>query len=503
MAAGWNVVAHRVVVTGASGFIGRHLVEALAGEAEVFALARGSPASRGVSLPAGVRWITADVASADDMRRAAARVLDTGGAALFLHLAGHYDFTGERHPEYQRTNVEGTRNALEVARTIGVRDFVFASSVAACAFPRPGEALSERSPADGDTPYAESKRAGERLVAGQRGAFNAWIVRFAAVFSDWCEYEPLHHFIETWLARPPRGRVLAGHGLSAIPYLHVRDAVDFVRALLARRDQLDPGLVLLASTDGATTHREIFDAATTAHFGAHVRPILVPRPLCRAGLWAVDAASRGVGASPFERPWMGRFIDQGLVVDASVTRERLGWQPRPRLHLVRRMPFLVQNRKSFGPEWQRRNHSLRRTGRRHDNLRIHPLLEQQAAGLARALADYVHEPGRGDRFRQLRRADPERLLATSSLLTRALADAVRAGEKDLFLNACRAVARHWRADGLPFEELTDLLDALNDLCVLALVRHEAGAAWALALQDHVTMTVQFAVDALLDLADEG
>jgi hypothetical protein len=341
------------------------------------------------------------------------------------------------------------------------------------------------------------------LVAAHRDGCRGWIVRFGALFSDWCEYEPLYRFLEIWLSNHPRRRVLAGHGLSAVPYLHVRDAVTFLETLLGRLDELDPRPVLVASTDGATTHREIFEAATAAHFGEHVRPILVPRPLCRAGLWALDAVGRGLGATPFERPWMGRFIDLSLTVDARLTRERLGWSPRARLGLVRRMPFLVQNRKSLGAEWQRRNHAALRAVRRHDNLRVYPLLQRRAAEVAEALTEYVLDPARGGRFPALQGLDHDRHLATNALLLSALVDAVHCGEKSLFLNASREVAERWRAEGVPLDELTALLDVLNDLCVLSLVGHDASASWALALFDHVTMTVQVAVDGILDIAEEG
>jgi hypothetical protein len=285
--------------------------------------------------------------------------------------------------------------------------------------------------------------------------------------------------------------------------MHVRDAVAFMRALLERRAALAPAEVLLASTDGATTHRDIFEAATTAHFGARVRPILVPRPLCRAGLRVLDAVGRGIGAPAFERPWMGRFIDLELRVDARLTRERLGWSPRARLGLVRRMPFLVQNRKSLAVEWQRRNHAALRAVRRHDNLRVHPLLERRVPEVAEALADYVLDPSRGERFAGLRALDRGRHLATNTLLLNALVDAVHSGESRLFLGACREMAERRRAEGVSFEELTALLDVLGDLCVLALVAHDASPSWALALYDHVTMTVQVAADAVLDMADEG
>jgi hypothetical protein len=217
----------------------------------------------------------------------------------------------------------------------------------------------------------------------------------------------------------------------------------------------------------------------------------------------IDAVGRGLGAPAFERPWMGRFIDLELTVDARRTRERLGWSPRARLGLVRRMPFLVQNRKSLAVEWQRRNNAALRAVRRHDNRWVHPVLERRVPEVAEALTDYVLDPARGERFAGLRALDRDHHLATNTLLVSALADAVHSGERGLFLDACREVADRRRGEGVSLGELTALLDVLNDLCVLALVGHDASAAWALALYDHVTMTVQFAVDAVLDMADDS
>ena len=145
-----------MIVTGATGFVGSHLVEALRHDYAICALSRGSPTLRGVTLPAGARWFPVDIAVAEDLDEVFAAI---GSAEIVVHLAGHYDFTGERDPEYERTNVVGMRKTLEAARRIGVRDFVFASSVAACGFPAEGQALTEASLPDGDTPYAESKRA--------------------------------------------------------------------------------------------------------------------------------------------------------------------------------------------------------------------------------------------------------------------------------------------------------------------------------------------------------
>lgn len=488
-----------MVVTGATGFIGRHLLEAFHREYDIWTLSRGSPGLRGVTLPASVRWLPVDVARVEQVHEAVAAIGRAGRPQILVHLAGHYDFTGRRDPEYLRTNVQGTRNVLEAAGELGVRDVIFASSVAACGFPPVGQAITEASPPDGNTPYAESKRLGEAMLDEYRRTFRAWTVRFAAVFSDWCEYEPLFRFMETWLSRRPQHRMVAGNGLSAIPYLHVRDAVEFVRRLLARREALDDREVLVASTDGATSHLELFQAVTGAHHGERAHPVFVPQILCRSGLWLRDLVGRAMGMHAFERPWMGRMIDLRLEVNARRTRERLGWAPRARLDVVRRMPFLVDNRKSFQPEWHRRNRAALKGARLHDNLRIQALLESRLDVLADSIVDHVRAPGRAARFPRSQALDPAQQRADAAVLLGALVEAVRTGEKALFRARCHDLARRRRDEGFTAEELAGALEALGDACVISLGGHDPSPGWGLALYDHLTMTIQYGVDEVLEV----
>ena len=79
---------------------------------------------------------------------------------------------------------------------------------------------------------------------------------------------------------------------------------------------------------------------------------------------------------------------------------------------------------------------------------------------------------------------------------------MRAGDKEILRRACRELGSRRRAEGFSQDEITALLDALNDLCVLALAGGDSGAGWALALHDHVTMTVQFGIDEVCDVFDE-
>ena len=154
----------RLVITGAAGFLGRRLVETLATSWSIVAIDRNVAPGELETASDGVRWHRADIASRDSIQPIFEELKRSGGATALLHLAAHYDFTGLRHPEYQRTNVEGTRLLIELSQGLGLERFVLASSVAACDFPRRGSALTEASPPDGRHVYAESKRAGEEAL---------------------------------------------------------------------------------------------------------------------------------------------------------------------------------------------------------------------------------------------------------------------------------------------------------------------------------------------------
>ncbi len=200
----------RIVITGASGFIGRHLLDAIKERYRIVAIGRRSQRQCGAPIHPNIAWHQTDIGDCASLTALFHEIRDSGGAEVLIHLAAHYDFTGDEHPEYWRTNVEGLRNVLDLSRLLGLKRFVFASSLAACSFPRPGKVIDETSPPDGEHIYAVTKRLGEQMLTEYERDFASVTVRFAALFSDWCEYAPLFMFIDTWLSRAWNSRVLAG-----------------------------------------------------------------------------------------------------------------------------------------------------------------------------------------------------------------------------------------------------------------------------------------------------
>jgi nucleoside-diphosphate-sugar epimerase len=344
-----------MVITGATGFLGSQLVRQLRKEYRIVALGRRDPVAVGAPVGPGIEWFRVDIADFAPLRQVFERIRELGGAHLLLHMAAYYDFTGDDNPEYDRTNVVGTDNLIRLAEPLKLRRFIFASSIAACPFPESDGTVTESTPPDAPVPYARSKRAGEELMRRYRDSVPSCIVRPAAVFSEWCEYEALDAFLRPWCSHRPHARVLAGRGSSAIPYLHVFDLLSFFLRVVEKCDELEPAEVLLASPDGATSHLNLFRTAGRHWFGGSRPPILVSPRLASIGIRLREILGRITGMMPFERSWMVDYIDRQLTVDASRTRRRIDWAPNSELDILTSLDGMLGNLRSSRREWRRRN----------------------------------------------------------------------------------------------------------------------------------------------------
>src|SRR2546428_1963161 len=131
-----------IVVTGATGFIGNHLVRALIRRDRHVRAVVGS-ATKASLLPADVETVVVgDIGAPMDWKP----ILE--GADGVVHLAGRAHVLHATSPEtaylYWRTNVEGTRQLGEAAARVGVKRFVYVSSSKAMGErTAPGEAWRE------------------------------------------------------------------------------------------------------------------------------------------------------------------------------------------------------------------------------------------------------------------------------------------------------------------------------------------------------------------------
>ena len=64
------------------------------------------------------------------------KISQNGNIEFVVHFAGYYTFDNTPHPEYERTNVNGTKLVLKYSKLLNPKRFIFSSSVAACDFPK-------------------------------------------------------------------------------------------------------------------------------------------------------------------------------------------------------------------------------------------------------------------------------------------------------------------------------------------------------------------------------
>lgn len=212
----------RTLITGGSGFVGRHVCRALAARGREIVnldLARPDPA-----LPF-TRTVLGDVR---DRRAVEAALAD---CELVVHLAAaHHDF-GVAADTYYDVNEQGTRVLCECAAARGTRTIAFVSSVAVYgdAGLEPDERTAPRPLSD----YGASKLAGERVLrdwASAGPARRALVLRPAAIFGE-------HHFANVYalIRQIAAGRYLqVGDGANRKSLACVENVVDALLFLLAR-----------------------------------------------------------------------------------------------------------------------------------------------------------------------------------------------------------------------------------------------------------------------------
>jgi len=309
----------KVLVTGASGMLGRGVARAL--------LARGDDVTVLQRRPSGVdcREVLGDVAESDMVLGAAA------GADAVVHLAAKVDVVG-RWAEYVHANVVGTRAVVDACRGAGVGRLVNVSSPSVA---HAGRSLvgAGAGPADPERArgfYARSKALAEQAaLAADSSQLGVLSVRPHLVWGPG-DTQLVGRIID----RARAGRLpLIASGAALIDTTYVDNAVD---ALVAAVD--------VCSTDGVHGAALVVSNGEPRPVGEVLRRLCaaagVPAPSRRVPLGlalAAGAAAEGVWTVLDRRdtPPLTRFLAEQLATahwfDQRRTREALRWTPRTSL----------------------------------------------------------------------------------------------------------------------------------------------------------------------------
>lgn len=253
-----------VLVTGASGYVGQHLVRALC--ANGLAVRGFARSARPAGLPA-IEWQRGDICVPSVVASAAR------GCDAVVHLAcrplrqSFADPTGDF-----AVNAGGTLNVLAAARRAGVRHVVYASTAQVYGANQPP--FAEDAPTAPRSPYAASKLCGEVLCTTFARCYGlgVTVLRIFNAYgptADGAERNSVEAIFVRCVAQglPP---VVTGHPDEARDFVHVRDVVRAIQQALALGMT---GAVVNVGTGVLTTMRELADLAISVA-GAPLDPVV-------------------------------------------------------------------------------------------------------------------------------------------------------------------------------------------------------------------------------------
>jgi dihydroflavonol-4-reductase len=313
------VSAQPKLVIGANGFLGSHVTRQLVADGhQVRAMVRPNALTIGIDDLSVTRFV-GDIWDNDTLRKAMAGVDD-----VYYCVIDARGWLRDPAPLFH-TNVEGTRNVLEVAKDAGLRKFVFTSSYVTVGRRR-GHRASEDDVIAGErglTSYVRSRLEAENIVlqhAKEHGLpAVAMCVSTTYGGGDW--------------GRTPHGAIIAGAALGKLPFvmrgieLEAVGVDDAARAMILAAEHGRVGERYLISEKMISNAEVVRIAAEAAGTRPPAKSIPLPVSYALAIAGSVKAKLRGTD----ERLSLGslRLMRAEAPVDHSKASRELAWEPKP------------------------------------------------------------------------------------------------------------------------------------------------------------------------------
>ena len=309
----------KVLVTGANGFLGRHIVAELLGTGHTprAMIQPGTDASCFAGSP--VELAEADLADADSLARAVA------GADAVIHLAALVQEWGKRE-WFEEVNVRGTAHLLDSAAKGRVQKFVFMSSLAVHGAGDfvDGDESAPRN--DGGNPYAWSKIRCEDLVAEAhgKGGLAAVIIRPGLIpYGEW----DVRGFGALAAALTAGPMPVAGDPDNLTCTVYAPNLARGVRlALEAPPRNCHQTYVL---TDGLENSWRHYFSAMADSLGVRLRLLPIPGVLARLAGSAAEGAwkSLKLGGRPPVTRYLAALMSRSTHFSSALAAEQLDYAP--------------------------------------------------------------------------------------------------------------------------------------------------------------------------------
>lgn len=302
-----------LLVTGATGFLGKHLLPIL--------LDSGIPlrllvrdASK-ISLPptASVTFAQADLTDPPGVRAA------LEGCCAVIHAGALFRFWGSA-PQFERTNLQGTRNLLEAAQSVGgIERFIHISTIAVIGKTPANETITEETRCLPQDDYQRSKYAAEQLAL--HSELPVIVLRPGAFYGPGSTYG----FNRLFIGEPLSGwRVQVEKGRRLIFPVYVRDVA---QAALLALQRGKPGQIYNICDD-AVSHAQVNEMVSRLA-GISTWRLNVPAKLMLLLAALMEQAAALSHREPFYPLNLRHYVFQDWRVSNAKARHELGFVPTP------------------------------------------------------------------------------------------------------------------------------------------------------------------------------
>ncbi len=304
----------KALVTGANGFVGSHLVEAL--------LSKGYQVRCLVRKTSNLRWLAglkveyayADIAERDSLKDVI-RELD-----FIFHVAGLTK--AKTKEEYFEVNALGTKNLIEAClnENPNIRRFVYISSQAAVGPGNDKKPLEERTACRPITYYGESKLEGERIVLKHSSSLPVTVIRPPAV------YGPRDPDMLGFFKIANKGfRISFGWGESFLSLVYVKDLVEGV--IRAAENPKSAGQIYFIADDRCYSWSEAFKIIARA-LNKKTIPLRIPKSLVFLMAFISENLGKLSGKTlAFNLQKAKEITQRYWLLDVSKAKSELGFSP--------------------------------------------------------------------------------------------------------------------------------------------------------------------------------
>lgn len=311
----------RILVTGGTGFLGRHVVWQAAGDGlEVVFTGRDEQAARQVMAlsPRPVEWVYVShgTSGAESILNRAAKNAD--GIVHCAALAAPWGCAGD----FQRANVASTREVVQVAEKQGVRRLVHISTSSLYFDYSDQFAIRESQPyAPPANDYVRTKIEAERLVLS-RPEGETVVIRPRAIFGPWDQV-----LAPRLLRVMSKGRIpLMRGGQALIDLTYIDNAVAAIMLALTRSLPHTPAIYNVTNGEPRAV-RDVLSLMSDA-FGIPARTRRVPWPVVDVLARALEARARMTGAAePVVTRYSAAMLAYSQTLDITAISRDLGYTP--------------------------------------------------------------------------------------------------------------------------------------------------------------------------------